>query len=225
MTSEQDAYTIFTNNTKLVVKKVKYTDKDGKEKERTEIIPNTCIDYNVKMFNTYNYTLFAPDNTAMSKAYTAGLPKWSDVVVLYNKYPQDEEHDISAAEKADMAAAKKMIRQIRDFIRYHFVTNSVYADNHVDGGRFLTLSADNVGVAKEVRISGSNGQLTVSDMKAGHSVTISATDASRMVNKMARDYWFDNTKTSASSIVTSSFCAIHQISEPLYGNASGKFNE
>ena len=130
-----------------------------------------------------------------------------------------------AAEKNDMAAAKKMVRQIRDFIRYHFVTNSVYADNHVDGGRFLTLSADNVGVAKEVRISGGNGQLTVTDMKAGHSVTISATDASRMVNKMARDYWFDNTKTSASSIVTSSFCAIHQISEPLYGNASGKFNE
>ena len=225
MTSEQDAYTIFTNNSKLVVRKVKYMDKDGVEKERTEIIPNTCIDYNVKMFNTYNYTLFAPDNTAMSKAYAEGLPKWSDVVALYNKYPQEEEHDISAAEKNDMETAKKMIRQIRDFIRYHFVTNSVYADNHVDGGRFLTLSADNVGVAKEVRISGGNGQLTVNDMKAGHSVTVSATDAGRMVNKMARDYWFNNTKTSATAIVTSSFCAIHQISEPLYGNASGKFNE
>ena len=136
---EVDAYTIFTNNSKLVVRKVKYVDKDGAEKERTEIIPNTCIDYNVKMFNTYNYTLFAPDNTAMSKAYAEGLPKWSDVVALYNKYPQEEEHDISAAEKNDMETAKKMIRQIRDFIRYHFVTNSVYADNHVDGGRFLTI--------------------------------------------------------------------------------------
>ena len=225
MSSEQDAYTIFTNNSKLVTRKVKYTDGKGEQKERTEIIPNTCIDYNVKMFNTYNYTLFAPDNTAMQKAYNEGLPSWNDVIALYNKYPQEEEHEISAAEKADMAIAKKMIRQIRDFIRYHFVTNSVYADNTVEGGRYLTLSADNVGVAKEVRISGGNGNLTVSDMKAGHSVTISASDTNRLVNKMARDYWFDNTKTSATAIVTSSFCAVHQISEPLYGNASGKFNE
>lgn len=225
MTSEQDAYAIFTNNSKLVTKKVKYYDEKGDEKERTEIIPNTCIDYNVKMFNTYNYTLFAPDNTAMQKAYNDGLPSWNDVIALYNKYQQEEEHEPSAAEKADMATAKNMIRQIRDFIRYHFVTNSVYADNTVESGRYLTLSADNMGVAKEVRISGGNGDLTVSDMKAGHSVTVNASDSHRLVNKMARDYWLDNSKTSATAIVTSSFCAIHQISEPLYGNASGTFNE
>ena len=224
MSSEQDAYTIFTNNSKIVVKKVKYIDKDGSEKEKSELIPNTCLDYNVKMFNTYNYTLFAPDNTAMQKAYSEGLPSWDDVISLYNKYPQEEEHTPSAAERNDMAKAKKMIKQIRDFIRYHFVTNSVYADNTVEGGRFITLCADNVGVAKEVTISGGNGRLTVRDL-SGHSVTVDAADNNRMVNKMARDYWFDNSRTAASSIVTSSFCAVHQISEPLYSNKSGKFNE
>lgn len=213
--SQQDAYTIFTNSTMLVTQG---SDKDIKA------VPNTCLDMNVKMFNTYNYTLFAPDNTAMEKAYADGLPRWSDVLALFEKYPQDEAHDITAAEQADMDRAKKMITQIRDFVRYHFVTNSVYADNTIEGGRYQTLCTDATGVSKEVVLSGGDGQLTVSDQKSGHSVTVNAGDSHKVVNKMTRDYWFNATKTSATSIITSSFCAVHQISEPLYGNASGKFN-
>ena len=214
--SPQDAYTIFTNSTMLVA--------EG-EGDNVKAVANTCLDMNVKMFNTYNYTLFAPDNAAMKKAYADGLPRWTDVVALYEKYPQDEEHDITAAEQADMNRALKMITQMRDFIRYHFVTNSVYADNTIEGGRYQTLCSDATGVSKEVVLSGGNGQLTVSDLKSGHSVIISAGDSQKVVNKMTRDYWFNAKKTSATSIITSSFCAVHQISEPLYGNASGKFNQ
>ena len=117
-----------------------------------------------------------------------------------------------------------MITAIRDFVRYHFVTNSVYADNTVEGGRYQTLSSDATGVAKEVRISGGNGQINITDA-ANHTVTVDANDASRLVNKMTRDYWFNTRKTSATSIETSSFCAVHQISEPLYRNANGRFIE
>ena len=149
-----------------------------------------------------------------------------DVEALaFEKYPQDEEHDISDAEQADMQRAKKMISQIRDFVRYHFVTNSVYADNTVDGGRYQTLSSDAMGVAKEVTISGGSGQLTVSDLKPGHSVTVNAGDSHKLSNKMTRDYWLNAPKTQATGIETSSFCAVHQISEPLCINASGKYNE
>ena len=207
--SPQDAYTVFTRNYKLGSKS----------------ISNACLDMNVKMFNTYNYTLFAPDNSAMQKAYTNGLPRWDDIVALFEKYPQDEEHDISDAEQADMKRAKKMIAQIRDFVRYHFVTSSVYADNTVDGGRYQTLSSDAMGVAKEVTISGGSGNLTVSDLKPGHTVTVSAGDSRKLSNKMARDYWLNASKTQATGIETSSFCAVHQISEPLCVNVSGKYNE
>ena len=34
---------------------------------------------NVNYFNSYNYTVYAPDNEAMQKAYQRGLPKWSDI--------------------------------------------------------------------------------------------------------------------------------------------------
>ncbi|MBR1448800.1 MAG: fasciclin domain-containing protein [Prevotella sp.] len=206
--SEQDAYIVFTRNYKL----------------GATSIANACLDYNVKMFNTYNYTLFAPDNTAMAKAYADGLPKWTDIVALGEPYLEMEEHEVTPQEQADKDAAKKMITQIRDFVRYHFVTNSVYADNTIEGGDYQSLSSDERGIAKEIGISGGNGQLILSD-RAGHTVTVNADDNNRVVNKMARDYWLNAAKTTATAIETSSFCAVHQISEPLYGNKSGKFNE
>ena len=219
--SEMDAYTIFTRNYKLGSKKIN----------------NACLDYNVKMFNTYNYTLFAPDNTAMQKAYQDGLPRWSTIASMYEGYMNrveaynstkelgDPDYQDTQADKDEMKKAKEMIKQIRNFVRYHFVSNSVYADNTIETGRYLSLCSNDMGIAMEVRISGGNGQLTVSDMKAGHAVTVNATDTGRLVNKMTRDYWLNNVKTAATGIETSSFCAVHQISEPLYVNASGKFNE
>jgi uncharacterized surface protein with fasciclin (FAS1) repeats len=175
------------------------------------------------MFNTYNYTLFAPDNTAMAQAYADGLPKWADIVTLFEKYPE-EEHEADAAELADMAAAKTMITQIRDFVRYHFVTNSVYADNVIEQGRYQSLSSDATGVAKELRISGGNGKLTVTDLK-GQNVDINASAGNSIVNMMTRDYWFNRDKASATAITTSSFCAVHQISKPLYNNKDGRFDK
>ena len=207
MPSPQDAYTIFTRNYKL----------GATEYE------NACLDYNVKMFNTYNYTLFAPDNTAMQKAYNEGLPTWEEVQVLFDRYNDLEaDRTPSAEEKADIEEAFRMITAMRDFVRYHFVTNSVYADNTIEGGRYTTLSSDETGVAKEVRVGGGSGQLTVTDA-AGHTVSVSASDGSRLVNKMTRDYWFKSAKTEATTIETSSFCAVHQISEPLYRNENRSF--
>ena len=207
--SEQDAYTIFTRNYKLGSTK---TD-------------DACLDMNVKMFNTYNYTLFAPDNEAMEKAYAAGLPHWDDVVDLFNKYDHEEDVEPTDEEVLDQQQAKKMITQIRDFIRYHFVTNSVYVDNTIEGGRYQSLSSGETGVAKEMNISGGDGQLVISDLKPGHSVTVKASDTSKVVNKMTRDYWFNASKTVATGIQTSSFCAVHQISEPLFYNANGRFDQ
>ena len=212
--SPQDAYTIFTRDYKL----------------GATSIDEACLDYNVKMFNTYNYTLFAPDNTAMQQAYANGLPKWSDVQEMFEKWAERDQETLTDDEKSDMEAdqalAYLMIRAMRDFVRYHFVTGSVYADNSIEGGRYQTLSSDELGVAKEVVLSGGNGTISVSDQKSGHTVSVSdANGAQRVVNQMTRDYWFNNIKTQATAIETSSFCAVHQVSEPLYGNASGKFNE
>ena len=190
------------------------------------------------MFNTYNYTLFAPDNDAMAIAYAKGLPKWDDINAMYEAYVDkvndDPDYVATDADKADMAKAKKMMTQLRDFVRYHFFTSSVYADKTIEEGRYQSLSSDATGIAKEAIISGGNDQLKVKDL-SNNIVTIDATNSSKMVNKMARDYWLGRQTSSgniipanaknATAIYTSSFCAIHQISEPLYNSKSGRFDQ
>ena len=80
-----------------------------------------------------------------------------------------------------------------------------------------------LGVAKEVQITGGGGVMTIKDGFGGHTVTVNANDASKISNKMARDYWFDREAMKATKIVTSSFCAVHEISEPLCDNSMGKY--
>ncbi|MBR1415594.1 MAG: fasciclin domain-containing protein [Prevotella sp.] len=205
-TTEQDAYIIFTSDRG-----------SGNSK-----VSNSCLDENVKMFNTFNYTLYAPNNSAMQKAYTAGLPRWSDIQALYEQYASDvdEEGNPSSAAAAAQARAKSMINTLRDFVRYHFQSTSVYADNVVPSNRYNSLSTDNLGLAIELRVSGGGGQLNVTD-ESGKTITIDANDASKKVNLMARDYWFDAARTNATSIYTSSFCVVHEIDTPLNSGQTG----
>ncbi len=207
--NQQDAYQVFTSDYRV----------------GSSVTANACLDKNVKMFNTYNYTLFAPDNTAMDKAYNQmGLPRWTDVDDLYQKWLNKEGTEVSAEEQADKDEAKKMIDAMRDFVRYHFLMGSVYADNEIDlvSPRCKTMMSDDMGVAIEVNVTGGSGKMNVTD-KQGNTVTIDANDQSKVVNQMTRDYWFDNSARYASSITTSSFCVVHQISQPLCAKASGKY--
>lgn len=197
--SEQDAYIMFTSNRRV---------------SKDETINSCCLDVNVKMFNTYNYTLYAPNNDAMEKAYAAGLPKWSQIRELYDNYSDETDEDVLAQKKSD---AKKMIDKIRDFARYHFQSVSVYADNNVEARKYNSLSTNEKGIAEELEVTSDsgNGRLYIKD-GAGHVRVIDANDTSKKCNLMARDYWFDATRTRATSIYTSSFCVIHELSEPLY---------
>ncbi len=196
--SEWDSYVIFTTDNK-------YANDAGDAK-------NNSLDElgNVKMFNTYNYTLYAPNNAAMQKAYAAGLPSWQEIRELYETYLEQG----GDAEANAKRLAKEKIGQLRDFARYHFQSVSLYADNTVAGGTYNSLCTDDLGLAIELRVSGDRGKLTVTDA-AGVKHEIDANDTSKLSNIMARDYWLDNNRTSASSIYTTSFCVIHELSEPL----------
>ncbi len=197
-TSPQDAFKVFTKTYKV----------------GATPIDNACLDYNVKMFNTYNYTLFAPDNAAMAIAYSKGLPQWEEIDAIFNQYKNlDPDREVSPQEAADKEKVVDMLRVMRSFIRYHFMTNSVYADETVEDGIYKSMSSNDEGLALTLRISGGGNQLNVTDVE-GTTVTINA-NGSKIANKMTRDFWFDQNKETARSITTSSFCAVHQISVPL----------
>lgn len=113
-----------------------------------------------------------------------------------------------------------MIDQLRNFARYHFQSTSVYADNVINGGNYNSLSTNELGLAIEIKVSGGDGRLTVTDA-TGREHSIDAGSSQMLSNLMARDYWFDNDRSSASKIYTSSFCVVHELSEPLNSGLLG----
>lgn len=191
-TTEQDQYIVFTS-----------TYGTGKN-----AIKKACLDENVKMFNTYNYTLYAPDNAAMEEAYANGLPRWSDIQALFEEYG-DEAPDNVRAEVLEQ------IKAIKEFVRYHFQSISLYADKTVEGGTYQTLATNELGLAREIKVSGGNDKIVVTD-GANIQHVVDANASGKVANAMARDYWFNNSAQSATAITTSSFCAVHEISKPFY---------
>lgn len=179
--------------------------------------PNGAGNYVVKMFNSYNYTVYAPNNDAMQLAYEKGLPKWSEVMKLWEDFHGHNDKGEANAKET----AKKMIAKIRDFARYHFQVTSLYADNVVEEGNYSTYLVDSQNRNLSVSVTGGNGKLTVTD-EGGYSHVIDA-NGSMLVNRMARDFVFDKEVPRQTYFKSSSFSVVHELSEPLYYNAEKKF--
>ena len=172
---------------------------------------------NVNYFNTYNYTVYAPDNEAMRKAYERGLPRWSDIKVLYDKYNEQLDQEKASGRISDEVQAARdkalaMVEEINSFIRYHFQDNSVYVDNIIEEGIYPTACSDTLGIREKLTVTGSDGRMTVED-KNGQQIVIDAS-GTKVCNQMARDYVLGGTARNR-TISTSSFAVIHQISTPL----------
>ena len=200
-TSEQDKYEVFVND----------ADHHG-------------LDFDVKFFNTYNYTVYAPDNDAMQKAYEVGLPTWNDIKAIMEDPASSVSDDALTAAKAKAFA---MITEINKFTRYHFQDNSVYADKTVDGGSFQTSCVDTLGIYQKLIVKGGNNVLNVVDnYDTGHGTSHTISVSSGLLcNKMARDYVFNATKANASSINSSSFAVIHELNTPLnYHTDTNRFD-
>ena len=120
-----------------------------------------------------------------------------------------------------------MIDQMSDFARYHFQSVSIYADQVVEGGRFNSMSTNSMGLSIEMDVTGGSDKLYVADglkdAQGNHTHTVTVDDSNgKLINLMCRDYWFDNNRTRATSIYTSSFCVVHEIDEAL--NSGQKFD-
>ena len=185
-------------------------------------IGDACLDMNVKMFNTYNYTLYAPSNAAMDAAYSKGLPRPEEMDAEYERLNQLA--DGSDEQEVGKALLYEQLGIIRNFVRYHFQSVSVYADNVVADGKYSTMLTDEVGVAYVNQVSGGDGKLQVTDAH-GTVHTIDANRTDKYSNLMTRDYWFDGEKTSkATAIKTSSFCVIHELSEAMNWLSSDRYD-
>ena len=195
---------------------------------------NKCIDENVRMLKGYNYTLYAPTNSAIADAVAnLGLPTWQDVLDVYSQFftfdgtgweritPEDERtpEEIAAEDEAK-AKALKMIKTISEFAKYHFHNNAVFADtgkNGVETGTYETLLTDDkLSIAKKVTVTRpADGTLRVVDENnVAHDVKFGTANT----NIMAREYIFDSDKYSAKKIDSKTFVVIHAVDKVLNHN-------
>ena len=196
--------------------------------------PN-CLDYNVRFFNMYNYTVYAPDDTAILEAQDNGLPSWTELLKLYQDDLENEyDNPITKMQ------VKNMLVALRDFVRYHFQNTSVFADTNPETMHYTTflLDAQQMNLELNVNVT-AGGELRVTDA-ANHTVAIRE-EAGKAVNVMTRDFDFDGVRSESlrqngdnvkpifrklsTSIESSSFAVVHQISEPLYYNSTRDFSQ
>ena len=179
------------------------------------------LDYNTTLFNSYHYTVYAPNNDAMLTAYECGLPRWEDVREIY----RGQAYHGGVAETNAKRECKQMIEAIHRFISYHLQSGYVFADNIIDAREYQTLQMGDNDQFLKVTVGGGNGTLTVTDA-AGVTHSITATSQDKVVNKLAREYLFNYTKDTDTTpvISTSSYAVIHEIDEPLYYQTDKNFD-
>jgi hypothetical protein len=103
-------------------------------------VDNNAVDYNVKFFDNYNYTVYAPTNEAVREAIEKGLPTWEsireDFDTCLNEYG-------NLTTYADSMRIQAKVTYLTNFIRTHFADNSFFADKSEKTAEMITSSYDN----------------------------------------------------------------------------------
>ena len=114
------------------------------------------VDLNVKFFSNFNYTVLVPTNQAILDAVALGLPTWESIEAFYEAQPTDPEDDdihILTEDEVDAeghvtkmgtkSQLKAMITYLGNFVRAHFIDNSVFADKSaMSDTEYITSSYD-----------------------------------------------------------------------------------
>ncbi len=178
------------------------------------------IDYSIKFFNTFNYTVYVPTNDAIQKAISDGIiMDW------------DQIRGISDNTEKDAAMAK-----LERFLRYHFQDNSIYLDGENFYKLYQTATIKQNDLETQFRTykdkyyrlgitcDGKNIKLDTENYSIANVIKDNG-----LYNILTRDYIFGGnpqaykeidgtgagTDFSSSSIVTSSTAVIHQIDNVL----------
>ena len=195
---------------------------------------------NVSFFNSYNYTVYVPDDAAMTQAYQRGLPSWSDIRALFDKWNPIYMENDSVIDKmkstidgkaispwtklanSDLLTAeqKDELARDRDIALAMVEEINTFVRYHFQDN---SIYADNVIDTGEFPTAcsdtlGIRQKLNIDGGNgrilvtddSGQTVTIDANDASKLNNMMTRDYIIKSRK-----INTSSFAVIHQLDTPL----------
>jgi uncharacterized surface protein with fasciclin (FAS1) repeats len=160
----------------------------------------TGIDQNVRFFNTFHYTVYAPTNEAIRKAIADKvIMRWSDIEKLKD---------------TDYTRYLNEATNLYDFLSYHFQDNSVYVnDRFAETVEYETANLERndsgslTGKFRKLKITADGTDLWVQGIGNSSPLKVNKTDPA-YYNQMVRDYQF---ASSSYNLSTSSFAVIHQI--------------
>ncbi|MBM6993105.1 MAG: hypothetical protein I3J02_07570 [Prevotella sp.] len=167
----------------------------------------------VKSFNSFQYTVYVPTNAAMDKAFAHGLPRWSDINQLDEKY---------AGTDVDVVALKKDYTQkVINFLKFYFQDYAVFIGGDDKSGTYETaalhLSGEKSGMSYTLKVDNSTDGITLTGNYvpswAGSAKVI--TRSAQDYNQMVREYSL-SAKNATGNINTSSWAVVHAIDEPLF---------
>ena len=190
-----------------------------------QIFEQQGIDYRIKFFNAFRYTVYVPTNEAIQRAIANGvIIPWQTIDAM----PEPDRTN----------AIEKMVR----FLKYHFQDNAVFFGQNVNEQyQSATIKTDNIdtyfGTAKnkyfKIGVNGNANSLVLTmDSKLGDPVrTANVISANGLYNLIVKDYIFSKPPTaykyvdgtgpvsgltfSSSTIISSASAVIHQIDNIL----------
>lgn len=175
----------------------------------------SCVDYNIRLFDNYHYTVYVPTNESLDAMHAAGqLPYWEDL-----------EAQTDQAWGGDRDAAKQMRYRIRqrilDFLRYHIQDNSIYIGEGTVNGRYETskLNPENRKFFS-LSVDADNSHITVTDALGNRR---SVVQKSGLYNNSCREYLYsqkDKEQAASGTLYSSSYAVVHQIDGPLLYSSS-----
>lgn len=175
------------------------------------------------LLDDFHYTIYAPTNTAMEKAFSQGLPNLED----YSEALKQDDYLVSIGEVAN--SAYKIRSVWFDFIKYHIQDYSVFVDKETKSRKYNTAinalvkvegnTYYSIGKPYQLTVEASNSELKITDALGNvHNVNAST----GLYNIIANEYWVDGTldygnnkRTENSMINSSSTVVIHAIDTPL----------
>ncbi|MDE5980762.1 MAG: hypothetical protein K2G61_02210 [Bacteroidaceae bacterium] len=171
-----------------------------------------AVDENVTFFSNYRYTIFVPTAAALEKAIKdAKLPSWEDIKNDYKECEKEEDGE-TLVHGADSLRLQTKITCLTNFIRYHFLDNSVFVDQSkiAESERVSSSYDRDKGLFNKVKIQRDNGKLEIKDVNGGDWLTVGG-----RYNLMTRDVYCNKAVAQQSmqsvQIESSSFAVIHQI--------------
>ena len=199
--------------------------------------PNQNGNYNMRLFEKFNYTVYVPENDKIQKLIDDGyLPTWEDYedqtdslwkekIALLPRYSMLQEDSIEHYAAQFARQARAMIRnRIINFVRYHIQDNALAIDgqpvlydkdgNPLDNGKYETAML-NKQTRRFFSLDVTVGKTAMTIKDQVHSQPRNVVTSGGLYNLMCREYWFSGKSGVAREINSVSDAVVHLIDDVL----------